>query len=332
MDSRCRPPLLVLRGWQCCPCRGVDLPWWGEGAGQIKSGLAHRAVQACPWCSAQMVTTHTSKYIHTHSAASWDGRCGVRTQPLLRALSLQSLYTLHLQFLHTHTEQHVRTHTTLHHTTCSPQRSNQPSPPPHSFWVFLHHLILAVCMWIIHHSLNQSIEFHLVRCYTGHVIDSLVPFHWSLNDTQCWFVDARAHAHTSLAYTVLHWVSIARGGELGAHAAKEDPFEIYSRSPCPAGCANICSAWPQDWHERGLSTLLDLGSTTTFGKITVTAVAASWRCIKSKRGKHENSFFFFLISDCIEAKVWWFGMTDLGKKLHIRARSINCPDLYISWY
>lgn len=51
-------------------------------------------------------------------------------------------------------------------------------------------------MWIIHHSLNQSIEFHLVRCYTGHVIDSLVPCHWSLNDTQCWFVDAHARTDT----------------------------------------------------------------------------------------------------------------------------------------
>lgn len=232
MDSQCRPPLLVLQGWQCCPCRGVDLPWWREGAGQIKSGLAHRAVQACPWCSAQMVATHTLEHTqvntHTRSAASWDGRCGVRTQRLLRALSLQSLYTLHLLFFsllphtHAHTEQHVRTH--------SPQRSNQPSPPPLSLRVFLHHLILAVCMWIIHHSLNQSIEFHLVRCYTGHVIDSLVPFHWSLNDTQCWFVDARAHTHAhthiSLAYTLLHWVSIARGESWVPTLPKKTPLRL----------------------------------------------------------------------------------------------------------
>lgn len=41
---------------------------------------------------------------------------------------------------------------------------------------------------------------------------------------------------------------------------KKTPFEIVSRSPCPAGCANICSEWPKDWRERGVSTLLDLGS------------------------------------------------------------------------
>lgn len=186
---------------------------------------------------------------------------------------------------HTHTRARKHTHT---HTPCSPQRSNQPSPPPLSFWVFLHHLILAVCMWIIHHSLNQSIEFHLERRYTGHVIDSLVPFHWSLNDTQCWFVDAHAHAHTRtlLACTLLHWVSVARGGELGAHAAKDDPSETYSRSPCPAGCANICSEWPQDWHERGPSTLLDLGSMAIFCKINVATITAGRCCTTSDSSKH----------------------------------------------
>ena len=292
MDSQGRPPLLVLWGWQCCPCRGVDLPWWGEGTGQIKSGLAHRAVQACPWCSAQMVTTHTLEHtqVNTHTSAHtlcfilggqmWGFECG----PSL-GCSAFTVYTVYVYIFSQHT-----------HTTCSPQRSNQPSPPPLSFWVFLHHLILAVCMWIIHHSLNQSIEFHLVRRYTGHVIDSVVPFHWSLNDTQCWFVDAhtcghthtQTHTHTLLAYTPLHWVSNARGGELGAHAAREDPFETYSRSACPAGCANICSEWPQDWHERGPSTLLDLGSMAIFWKVNVTAITASWRCMKSDHSKQKN--------------------------------------------
>lgn len=176
-------------------------------------------------------------------------------------------YTLHRYFSSPflHTEQHVHTHTHTH----IPQRPNQPSPPPLSLWVFLCHLILAVCMWIIHHSLNQSIEFHLVRCYPGHVIDSLVPFHWSLNDTQCCLGDVRARPDARLrAYIACALIPCCAGSPLPGGESwvptlpKETPFEIVSRSPCPAGCANICSEWPKDWHERGESTLLDLGSHT----------------------------------------------------------------------
>jgi len=260
MDSQCRPPPSVLQGWQCCPCRGGDLRWWGEGAGQIKSGLAHRAVQAYPWCSAQMVTTHTHEHteVNTHTFCCILGgqMWGTNTAAPQGSQPSESIPSMSKFFCNTPslTQQHT-------HTACSPQRSNQPSPPPLSFWVFLHHLILAVCMWIIHHSLNQSIEFHLVLCYTGHVIDSLVPFHWSLNDTQCWFLDT--YTHISLAYTLLLWVSFARGENWCPRCQRDSPFEISSRSPCPAGCANICSESPQDWHERGLSMLLDLGSTVT---------------------------------------------------------------------
>lgn len=122
------------------------------------------------------------------------------------------------------TQSNMCTHTHTH----IPQRPNQPSPPPLSLWVFLRHLILAVCMWIIHHSLNQSIEFHLVRCYTGHVIDSLVPFHWSLNDTQCCLGDVRARTDTRMhAYTARsHPAALGlrcQGGRVGCRRCQRRP-------------------------------------------------------------------------------------------------------------
>lgn len=116
------------------------------------------------------------------------------------------------------------------HISCSPREVPKPSPPLLFFWVFIHHLILARCMWIIHHPLNQSIEFHLVLCYTGHVIDSLVAFHWSLNDTQCGSVDT--NTRRSLDYTMLRratlakgWVGKVRGG-VGATLPKRSPLRF----------------------------------------------------------------------------------------------------------
>lgn len=76
------------------------------------------------------------------------------------------------------------------------------------------------------------------------------------------YAHTHAHTHTVSLYAATLGLR-CQGGEPGAHAAKENPFEIYSRSACPAGCANICSKWPQDWHGRGPSMQLDLGSMAT---------------------------------------------------------------------
>lgn len=285
MDSQCRPPLLVLQGWQCCPCRGVDLPWWGEGAGQIKSGLAHHAVQACPWCSAQMVATHTLErtQANTHTFCSILRRqmWGTNAAVPQGARPLESIHTLYLLFFFS------STHISLQRATCahthSPQRSNQPSPPPLSLRVFLHHLILAVCMWIIHHSLNQSIEFHLVRCYTGHVIDSLVPFHWSLNDIQCCLVDACTHTHVCGSLIPCCTGSPLPGGRVGCRRCQRRPL------------------W--DWLKVAMSSWLCQHLFRTASRLAwAKPVDAAWpwiNDIKSRRGKHDFFFFNLKRINCI---------------------------------
>lgn len=124
---------------------------------------------------------------------------------------------------------------------------NHPSPTQSVHWISFSAVLHRACDWFTG-SFSLKLEWHTMRV-CRHI------------DTQitCLYDAALGHLGQGVREQGGSW----------CHAAKEDPSEIYSRSPCPAGCANICSDSPQDWHERGLSKWLDLGSTTIFGKILV---------------------------------------------------------------
>lgn len=123
---------------------------------------------------------------------------------------------------------------------------NHPSLTQSVHWISFSAVLHRACDWFTG-TFSLKLEWHtMLVCVEAHTHTS-----------------THAHTHTYVHIACLYATALGflcQGGRVGGHAANEDPFEISSRSPCPAGCANICSEWPQDWHERGLSTLLDLGS------------------------------------------------------------------------
>lgn len=273
MDSQRRPPALVLWGWQCCPCRGVDLPRWAEGSGQIKSGLAHRVAQACPWCSAQMVRTHVSTSAHTPGFILGGQMWGFKHSRSSGCLAFR-VYTLYkyIFLTCTHSKRSAHTRTTLL-CVCAcvrvcPQRSNQPSPPPLST-LSVSPPLNSGCMYVNHPSLTQSLHWisfsaalHRACDWFTATFSLKLEWHTTLD---CG--DARqatrthTHTHTQSAYMLLRWVSVARGESRvpmlpkrtplrftqGRHVQLAAPTSVQNGLKTGMGEVRLCSLTLDQW-------------------------------------------------------------------------------------